>query len=235
MTGAGKKRDGVIRILLLVLLAGAILAAGVYMWQSRKELKFADCLKETVYILNGEEVPLEQLGFYVAYEERIVEEQAMIYHPENTKDYWNLHVDGTFVQLKAKDTVLEMAIHDRLFYRMAKEENMTLDAKEQKACENATMDFWMDLLDGQKENLPVSDEYIVEAIRQAALAQKYQKSLAEKNGKSYASYNWDGSEYQSLKEEQDLTICTSLWDRIRIGDVTLRHGSPDVVNGHTGT
>ena len=235
MKGPEKRKDAILRLLLLILLAGAVLAAGVYTWQSRRTLDFSENLKETVFILNEEAVPLEQLGFYVAYEERVVEEQAMLYYPENTKDYWNLHVDGTFVQLKAKEVVLEMAIHDRLFYQMAKEEGMTLNAQEQKACENATMDFWMDLLDGQRENMPVSDEYIVEAIRRAALAQKYQKSLAEENGKSYDSYDWDGNEYQHLKEEQDLTVCTSLWDRIHIGDVTLRHGSPDVINGHAGT
>lgn len=227
------KKDAAVKTLLLIVLGAAIVAAGFSISQSRKEADFRKCAKETVFTLNGEEVPLEEIAFYVAYEERVVEEQAMIYYPENTRDYWNLHVDGTFVQLKAKEAALGMAVHDRLFYQKACHEGLALDSEEQRACENAVTDFWMDLLDGQQENLPVSDEYIVEAIRRAALAQKYQQELAEKEGVSFASYNWDGSRYEALEEEQDLEIRTSLWDRINVGNVTLRHGSADAVNGRS--
>lgn len=57
---------------------------------------------------------------------------------------------------------------------------MTLDASEQRSLENTISDFWMDLLDDQVDNLPVTDEYIVETMQRIALAEKYQAALAAK-------------------------------------------------------
>ena len=90
------------------------------------------------------------LGFYILYQEREVEKQAQIYNPENTKDYWNLHVDGVFIQAQAKENIINMAIHDELYYQKAVENDITLNGEEEQQYRNTVMDFWMDLLDEQK-------------------------------------------------------------------------------------
>jgi hypothetical protein len=220
------------KVLLLAILVAAVGLGGFYSWQSRQQLEYTDCLNDVAFTLNGEEVLMSQLGFYIVYEERVVEEQAKLYNPENTRDYWNLHVDGIFIQSNAKDTIMNMAVHDQLFYQLAKEENMQLDMEEEKAFQNAVTDFWMDLLDEQVEHMPVSDEYIVEAIRRATLAEKYQQQLAEQEGHSFASYNWDGYYYGQLLEEQDFEINDAVWDRITVGNISLRHGQANYINGY---
>ncbi len=214
-------------------LCAALLVAGVYSWQGRQDIAFADCLDETVFTANGQKVQMKDLGFYVLYEEREVELQAQVYNPQNTRDYWNLHVDGVFIQQQAKDTILEMAIHDQLFYQKATEENLTLDAEEEKSYRNALTDFWMDLLDEQVEQMPVSDEYIIETMHKIALAEKYQIMLAEKMGDSYASYQWDGYGYKKWREKQDVKVNDKLWERITVGNISLRHGTPNYINGRT--
>ena len=205
---------------------------GFWSWENSRDVEYSECLDEVIFTANGQDVQMKDLGFYILYEEREVENQAKVYNPDNTKDYWNLHVDGVFIQVQAKDTILNMAIHDKLFYQKAVEENLTLDAKEEKQLRNAISDFWMDLLDEQLEKMPVGDEYIAEAMRQIALAEKYQAKLAKKNGKSYASYQWDGYEYQKWLEKQTVKINDKLWDKITVGDITLSHGSPNYINGH---
>lgn len=205
---------------------------GFWSWENSRDVEYSECLDEVIFTANGQDVQMKDLGFYILYEEREVENQAKVYNPDNTKDYWNLHVDGVFIQVQAKDTILNMAIHDKLFYQKAVEENLTLDAKEEKQLRNAISDFWMDLLDDQLEKMPVGDEYIAEAMRQIALAEKYQAKLAKKNGKSYASYQWDGYEYQKWLEKQTVKINDKLWDKITVGDITLSHGSPNYINGH---
>lgn len=222
----------ILKICLLVLLTGSVVIAGVYSWKCKQEIQYTDCLDEVAFSLNQEDVYMSQLGYYIVMEEREVEQQALLYNPNNTRDYWNLHVNGVFIQADAKNTVMDMAIHDELFYRLAKEEGIALDAEEQKSCQNAIADFWMDLLDEQVEHMPVSDEYIVETVRKAALAEKYQEILAKQEGRTKASYAWDGYYYKQLLDEQKLKINDKIWERITLGNISLRHGKPNYINGY---
>ena len=221
-----------IRYFIVGAVCALFLVWGFWSWENSRDVEYSECLDEVIFTANGQDVQMKDLGFYILYEEREVENQAKVYNPDNTKDYWNLHVDGVFIQVQAKDTILNMAIHDKLFYQKAVEENLTLDSKEEKQLRNAISDFWMDLLDDQLEKMPVGDEYIAEAMRQIALAEKYQAKLAKKSGKSYASYQWDGYEYQKWLEKQTVKINDKLWDKIIVGDITLSHGSPNYINGH---
>ncbi len=223
---------GIAKKTILFLLLLALLAFGFFAWQNRRSLSFRDCLNETAFTYEGEDVEMKWLGFYVVYEERVVEEQAKIYNSQNTQDYWNLHIDGNFVRQAAKDTIMNMAIHDYIFYTLAKEEGMTLDAEEQRSLENAETDFWMDLLDEQVDNLPVTDEYLVESMTRIAYAQKYQAALAERENATYASYGWDGGYYKKWLEDQDVKINDGIWDRISIGNITLTHDKTNYVNGY---
>ena len=221
-----------IKIAIVVALGVGLVVAGFYSWKSKQKLDYRDCLQETAFVANGQERKMCDLGFYILYQEREVEKQAQIYNPENTKDYWNLHVDGVFIQVQAKENIINMAIHDELYYQKAVENDITLNGEEEQRYRNTVMDFWMDLLDEQKENLPVSDEFVVEAMRRKAIAEKYQMQLAKKKGHSYASYQWDGAYYQKWLEKQKVEINHKIWDKIVVGDISLQHGKPNYVNGY---
>ncbi len=114
---------------------------------------------------------------------------------------------------------------------MAEADGVTLDAEDEKLYRSAVSDFWMDMLDQQRDNLPVSEEYIYQELRNVALADKYQQKLVEENRATTASYNWDGLYYKKLLEEQDLKINNKIWDRISIGDITLTHTKTNYING----
>lgn len=216
-------------LLVFILVAGVVLGYGT--WKSRQEIEYSSCLKETAFTANGEKVKMSALGFYILYEEGEIEKQAQIYNSENTKDYWNLRMDGKFVQSRAKDNIMNMAVHDALFYQEAKKKNLTLNAKEERAYRNVVSDFWMDLLDIQLEKMPLSEEFVIESIQKKALSEKYQQLLAEKNKKSFAAYDWDGYAYKEWLKEQDVEINNKIWKRIPVGDITLEHGTPNYING----
>lgn len=217
--------------IIIAIIIVAVICGLVYSWQSRQQLDYRDCLEETAFTVDGQAVQMKWLGFYVVYEEREVEKQAQIYHADNTADYWNLHVDGHFIRQDAKDTIMQMAIHDYIYYQKAQEEGMTLDASEQRSLENTISDFWMDLLDDQVDNLPVTDEYIVETMQRIALAEKYQAALAAKKDRSYTSYSWNGGYYKKWLAKQDVEINDKIWDRVSVGNITLKHDKVNYVNG----
>ncbi|MCR5416146.1 MAG: hypothetical protein K6E79_05060 [Pseudobutyrivibrio sp.] len=223
-----------VKIILLGMGIAVLCYAFVSMHDSRGTIKYSEHLDDTAFTVDGYEVTFKDLAFYILYEERVVEEQARIYNPDSTKDYWNIHSNNSFIQMEAKDAVFGMAVHDYLFYQLAVAEGMdTLTPAEEQDLEFATNDFWEDLLDIQWEKLPCDEDTINSQIRIAAIAEKYQNYLAEANGPSQAAYKYDGYYYGLILEEHEVDINDKLWDRFVMGDITLHHSKINYINGWT--
>lgn len=174
---------------------------------------------------------MKWLGFYVVYEEREVEKAGADLSCRQYSRLLESPCGWSFYRQDAKDTIMQMAIHDYIYYQKAQAEGMTLDASEQRSLENTISDFWMDLLDDQVDNLPVTDEYIVETMQRIALAEKYQAALAAKKDRSYTSYSWNGGYYKKWLAKQDVEINDKIWDRVSVGNITLKHDKVNYVNG----
>lgn len=225
-------KQKLVKIIVLIISIIVVTYAMLNMGHRRDEIVYSEHLDDTVVTIDDDIVTFEDLAFYILYEERKVEEQAKIYNPDSTKDYWNLHTNDTFIQNEAKRTVIGMAIHDQLFYKLAVEDGMdTLTEEEESDLQFAITDFWEDLLDEQWEKLPCSQDTINEQIRKAAVAEKFQKYLAENKGPSEAAYKYDGYYYESIKDEHSIKINDKLWDRFVLGDVTLTHTHVNFING----
>lgn len=223
-----------VKPIVLILCVAVMVYALLTMGNNRAKLNYQEHLEDTAVTVDSEEITFQDLAFYILYEEGKVEEQARIYNPDYTKDYWNLHTNDTFIQLEAKEVVLGMAVHDHLFYQMAVAEGMdTLTEEEEQELEYRMTDFWEDLLDIQWEKLPCSEETINEQIRLAAIAEKYQNYLAEELGPSQAAYKYDGYYYQQIMEQHQVKTNDKLWDRLVLGDITLSHGKLNYINGLT--
>ncbi|WP_044936273.1 hypothetical protein [Pseudobutyrivibrio sp. LB2011] len=223
-----------VKPIVLILCVAVMVYALLTMGNNRAKLDYQEHLEDTAVTVDSEEITFQDLAFYILYEEGKIEEQARIYNPDYTKDYWNLHTNDTFIQLEAKEVVLGMAVHDHLFYQMAVAEGMdTLTDEEEQELEYRITDFWEDLLDIQWEKLPCSEETINEQIRLAAIAEKYQNYLAEELGPSQAAYKYDGYYYQQIMEQHQVKTNDKLWDRLVLGDITLSHSKLNYINGLT--
>ena len=110
------------KYLVTLALSVLVVVLGWYSMQNRSgrdRLVYADSLDLVAAEVNGEELTLRDLAFYVAYEEAEVEERAIAYDPDDTIQFWNLHTDGVFIRNAARNAAIQMAIHDEIFYRMA--------------------------------------------------------------------------------------------------------------------
>lgn len=220
---------------IILIVCVLILAYGLKNMQGlRARTVYGDHLDDVAVTVDGNEVTFRDLAFYILYEERVVEEQARIYNPDSTKDYWNLHTNDSFIQMEAKDVIMGMAVHDQLFYELAVENQMdTLTEDEERELAFSQTDFWEDLLDIQWKKLPCDEDTINAQIRKAAIAEKYQNYLAERDGPSQAAYKYDGYYYEQIEKEHDIEINDRLWDNFVVGDITLVHQSVNYINGLT--
>ena len=217
-----KKRFG-----LTIVLGILTIITGVYAYnvgKRRQDINYPEALDEVVAYVDDQAITLKDFAFYVAYEEMNVEEQAYVYEPGNTSKYWNLHIDGEFVRIAARNSAVDMAIHDRIFYDMALEDGVELDDEEMQFLINSQQDFLSDISDyGGLEKLGVDEEVICSSMEKAALAQKYQEVYAELNGKEISDYDFSAEGYKALLADTDYKINKEVLERLDFGNITLEH------------
>lgn len=229
-TGFLKSRP--FRFLVIAGLFAFIVWAGYDKWVNSSRFDYKAHVDETAATVDGEPLTLGDLSYYVLLEERIIEEEARVYNPKSTRDYWNIRENGYIMAAVVKKTVLGMGVHDRIFYDAAVREGLTLTEEEQTYVDNEKSDFWEDLLDQQWEYLPVPEAEVNEQIDRHALAAKYQDKLAEEMGISSVRLAWNGYDYEKLlKADHKVRTNRKVWDRVEIGETTIRHTHVNFING----
>lgn len=184
---------------------------------------YKDALDEVAAVVNGQELTLEDLAFYIVYKEKQVEGEAFIYDPEDTGKYWRIHTNGTYTRTEAKEAAIMLAVHDEIFYQLSQQESIQLNEEEEAYAANVQADFWSDLDENALEKLGVSREVLDESMQKIAYAQKYQYLLAEMNGAELEEYGVSGEKYQELLEEHDYEIVEEVWQRVHFGSITVDH------------
>lgn len=191
-------------------------------WQ-RQKLSFPDSLDKVAVIVDGRELTLQDMAFYVAYEEGMIEEEARIYNPKDTGEFWKIFTNHTFFRKKGKQTAMDMAIHDEIFYQLALTEGMELTEEEEIYLSNSQYDFWSDLEENQRERLGIDEDALKESMQKIALGEKYQYLLAEMENSDFEDYSISGAAYQRMLSEHEYEIEDAVWDRVDFGGITVDH------------
>ena len=187
----------------------------------QKTIIFNEHLDDNVLELDGKKYPLRELAFYVAYEEQLIQEQALAYDATNPNAYWNTHINGHFMRVYARNEAMNMLIHDLIFYEMALELGMELDQDEIDYATGRSEDFWMDLGETGQVRLGVTKEEMTEDLLRMALAQKYQQLYAAMQNVPEEDYDAGGAAYETLLEAHTYKIRDRLWEGVSMGHVTL--------------
>lgn len=216
------KRYKITFILLIITIAMGIIAVDIR--TRREDIVYSDSLPMVVAVVEGEEITLRDFAVYVAHQETQVQEQAIIYDPEDTRKYWNVHTDGTYISHAARNEAMSMAIHDELFYQLAQEFDISFSEEEMQILENDVADFWNDLVDEDKEKrLGITREDVYNTMYKIAISQKSQMIYAKMNGVDYEDFDFYEEEFLAFLEEYEYEVDDSVLSRIDFGDVTLVH------------
>lgn len=215
------------RYMITVILLAVVVVMGIgalRQGQMKQKLVYPDSLDQVAAVVEEQSLTLRQVAFYVAYEEMEVNKMAVAYEEEDTNQYWNLRVDGTFVRDSARNAAIQMAIHDEIFYRMAVEEEVTLPEAEQESLHNSIEDFWNDLSDYEgADKLGIEREDIENTMEHIAYAQYYQTVYAMMQEADFQDYDFTGEEYQKLMKDYQYEINKNVWSRVDFGNVILEH------------
>jgi len=190
----------------------------------KQKLVYSESLDKVIATVEGTDITLRDFAVYVTHQEAEVEASAKIYDSKRPEKYWNIHTNGTFLKFSARDEALSMAIHDELFYQLAKELKITLAEEEIEAVKNSTMDFWSDLTDyGKDSRLGITQDDVYKTMEKIALAEKGQLIYAEMNGVSYEKYNVSEEYFLTFLEAYEYDVNEAILERLDFGNITLEH------------
>jgi hypothetical protein len=208
----------------LLLVLAAMGAYSYWKGNLRSKLVYPESLDMVTATVNGEDLTLREVAFYVAYEEEEVERQAYVYDPDDTNVYWNLHANNTYIRNAARNAAIQMAIHDELFYQMALSEELTLSEEEEALLEEQVEETWEDLTDyGKDVRLGVVREDIAQTLEKIAYAEKMQYIYANVQGLDEEDFYFYSDSYLDFLDKQDYKIAEDVWGRVDFGNVTLTH------------
>jgi hypothetical protein len=186
-----------------------------------REIDFYDNLDKTVLTVDGASYTLRDIALYVAYEEALVQEDAIVYDPKEPARYWNIHTNGEFIRVRARNEAMDSAVHDVIFLQMARAEEVELSEEEREYALSVFGDFWDDLSDEQREMLGSLYEDMKSQALDMALAQKYQVVYAAMEEAEDTDYDKDGAAYLEMQDSHDIEIDQYLWKGIGFGHITL--------------
>lgn len=207
----------------MIMLVGVVVMAAYQNQVKRTDLVYADSLEKTALVVDGEPLDLRELAFYIAYQEKYVQQEAVVYDSEKPEKYWNAYTNHHFVRSVAEDAVKEMAVHDEIFYQMAVAEKLELDETEKNYLENEQADFFMDLSKEQLDRLGVTEDDLADTMKKIALANKYQSILSQVEGVEYETYDYTGGLYELLLAEHTVEEKENVWNRISVGNITVNY------------
>lgn len=217
-------KKSVRNILVIVIIAVALLALFMVAVTHNfftEELVYNQSLDLTAVTVEGKELTLYDLAFYVGYEEQKINEQAMIYDPEHPQRYWNIHTNGEFLRVTARKAAVDMMVHDYVYSTEATEQGITLSKEEKAACDSSAEDFWSDLTEDQREALGIPMEKVYEVCTQIGLSEKYLMQLSAAEGRDLAVYETGGVAWEEKRDSMNIVYNDKVLDRIEMGTITL--------------
>ncbi len=216
-----KKEIAIKAVALLV-----VIALCIYCYkdrQARLPLEVSEHLEEVVVTVDEVDITLREMTFYIAYQEKEIQEEAVAYNEDNPKRYWNAHTNGSFVRTIAEEAAVNMAVHDEIFYQLAMAEGITLNEEEEAYLANEVYDFCSDLTEEQFQRLGVSEAEMEASMRKIALANKYQSIYAQIQEVDYSEYDYTSERYETFLAEHEVSVNEKLWDRVVLGKVTVNY------------
>ncbi len=218
------KNGKILLIVALIIVAGTVFSLASY--QNTRDLDYSESLEKTIVTVDGNELTLKDLTYYIVKQELSVEDQARVYDIENTNTYWGLRLKrtGRFVKIEAKQAIIDAAVHDEIFYRMAREENILLSEEEEERLLWMQYDFWADLEEEQIDRLGVEKEDVDAVMERVAIAQKYQMLYTPQYNADSEYFDVGEEGYTQLLKEHKYKVNESVWKRIPFGNIILDHG-----------
>ena len=223
----GKTRKKIIRqlVIFFIALAAAIVVTAIS--ADRTKIDYSKHLDDVAVTVDGVEVTLRQMGYYVMKSEENVDELALIYDPTDTSSFWRVHTNGGYVVTEAKDAAMDTCVRDMVYCMEADAAGYSLSDEELSQLSADAKDTWECLSYKQRMVLKYTEDELYDILYYVELASSYANYLLETEDFSDVSQtpsislDLDGEYYEALLEKHKVSINKSVWSKIHLGSITI--------------
>lgn len=171
-------------IIVLVAITVILTLLGLDAWyKHNNKFVYEEHLDDTVITVDGAQVSLRELGYYIYYVEEKIDKQARLYNPEDPLDYWNTYfnsgLEGGYISEMAEDTILGSCVCDLIYEKMALEKGYKLTPEEKKAAAEGAKAVISSMKDEQIATTGLTEEVVTEILERKALVLKFAKEYFE--------------------------------------------------------
>ncbi len=220
------------KAVIAIILANIILIVIAICGKILSRFDYADHLDEEVITVDGSGITLREFGYYIYGVEDFVQNQALLYDPENPKHWWNTHfsagLDSQFVCDYAKKVALNLCTADEIYSQEAAGSGIALSSDEENRAEDEGRKMYAGMSHLQLESTGLDEKTILAMSRKHALASKYSMHLMEsvdsiaQSSEPEKLVNWDGSYYlEEVLPKHDVSTNDDLLEKITLGKITV--------------
>ena len=220
------------KAIVIILIANCFLIAIAICGTILSRFHYEDHLDDVVITVDDSGVSLREFGYYIFEVEAFVQNQALLYDPENPKLWWNTHfsagLDSQFVCDYAKKVAIYTCTADEIYYEEAISQGMTLSIAEEEAALTEAGKKINSMTSEQMSATGLNEEIIIAMSKKHALASKYAGELTKEIDMSAYSddpaklVNWDGAYYQNeILPRHSVKTNDKVLDKITLGKITV--------------
>lgn len=223
-----KKADGNVLRIFLILLMGAVVLYVIFF--PRTLFQYEKHWQDTAFIVDGEEVPLKEAGYYILQVERQGNVAALEYNPKNPSEYWGAYMnqgeETSYVTDLGKQAVMDYMLRDLIYAREAKQQGVVLSEEEQQGLLEESSYYYAQMTDRERAVTGLTEEELYDLMCRERLAHKYMLQLAQQHPEGVYEaiilyYDVGGSAYEALKAEYEIHSSDALWEKLKIGHITI--------------
>lgn len=174
---------------------------------------------------------LRDLAYYVILVEREGDRRAVEYDAEHPQKYWNLYMndegeDSGYISDLARRAVLDYAIRDAIYAREAQAAGFEADATLMADTAYDADVFYRSMTVDELAISGYTDQDVAQIMQKEVTAHEYMLYLCRQEESSVleaivTKYDVGGLYYEKLLERYKVTTDTAMWDKVRLGFVTI--------------
>ena len=236
MRAAVKKKEdhrkGAVLFLLVWVIAIALAGAIIYRRSQTRPFVYEEHLDDVLLSANGNEMTLREFGYYLREMEVFVQEQALLYDPEEPMKYWNVHFaagyDSAFMFDYAKRRAVNNCLCDLIYASLAEQAGLAVDDWDRLLGRAAAQEIWAAMPEEVAKLLGLTREIVEETEIRKELVRRYVADYASRVDVS--GYGGDpetvlssGGDYflEVILPAQQVTIDEALLEELRFGTITV--------------
>ena len=226
-----KKKVEIITVCICVVLIAAILAI-LIVFNKSKDFVYNKHLDEAVISIDDENITLKDFSYYIYIVEKLINDMAVKYNPDDPNDFWNTHfknsLDSVFTRDYAKQLAKDLCEYDYIMEKETAIHNIYVTESEKESIKADAKDTYDDFSQKAKDNTRLSEEDIYNILCRRKLVEKYAVRAAQQVksdgfvGDSASLLDYDGEYYKEIiKSKYNVTENNKLLDKITMGRVTV--------------